>query len=40
MFDSLADVVAEHRELERRLADPSVHADQPTARRLGRRYAG
>ncbi len=31
--------LAEHAELERRLADPAVHADQDTARRLGRRYA-
>ncbi len=30
---------AEHAELEVRLADPSVHADQARARRLGRRYA-
>ncbi len=39
MFDSLGDLIAEHGELERRLADPSIHADQNTARRLGRRYA-
>jgi peptide chain release factor 1 len=30
---------AEHAELERRLADPAVHADAGQARRLGRRYA-
>nr|WP_231126536.1 peptide chain release factor 1 [Motilibacter aurantiacus] len=29
----------EHAELEKRLADPAVHADQAEARRLGRRYA-
>jgi peptide chain release factor 1 len=34
--DALLD---EHADLERALADPSVHADTATARRLGRRYA-
>jgi peptide chain release factor 1 len=37
--DTLDTLLAEHAELERKLADPSVHADQATARRLGRRYA-
>jgi peptide chain release factor 1 len=37
--DSLPSLLAEHAELERRLADPGVHADQALARRLGRRYA-
>jgi peptide chain release factor 1 len=37
--DSLPALLAEHAELERRLADPGVHADQALARRLGRRYA-
>ena len=32
-------VLAEHADLERRLADPSVHADAATARKLGRRYS-
>jgi peptide chain release factor 1 len=32
-------VLAEHAELELRLADPSVHADAATARKLGRRYS-
>src|SRR5881275_2364001 len=32
-------LVAEYGELERRLADPSVHADAAQARKLGRRYA-
>src|ERR671921_2567195 len=32
-------LVEEHRELERRLADPAVHADQALARRLNQRYA-
>jgi peptide chain release factor 1 len=37
--DSLPALLAEHAELERRLADPGVHTDQALARRLGRRYA-
>ena len=37
--ESLPALLAEHAELERQLADPSVHADQGLARRLGRRYA-
>ncbi len=37
--DSLPALLAEHADLERRLADPGVHADQGLARRLGRRYA-
>ncbi|MFI7589678.1 peptide chain release factor 1 [Spongisporangium articulatum] len=32
-------LLAEHDELEKRLADPSVHADAGLARKLGRRYA-
>jgi peptide chain release factor 1 len=37
--DRVPALVQEHAELERALADPSVHADQAVARRLGRRYA-
>jgi peptide chain release factor 1 len=37
--ESLTALLAEHAELERKLADPAVHADQARARRLGRRYA-
>jgi peptide chain release factor 1 len=37
--DPLDDLLAEHADLEARLADPSVHADQAVARELGRRYA-
>jgi peptide chain release factor 1 len=37
--DAVEALVAEHAELERRLADPEVHADQAQARRLARRYA-
>jgi peptide chain release factor 1 len=39
MADPLDDLLAEHADLEARLADPSVHADQTVARELGRRYA-
>ncbi|MDR7301150.1 peptide chain release factor 1 [Haloactinomyces albus] len=35
----LEDLVAEHAELEQRLADPDVHADQDRARKLGKRHA-
>jgi len=39
MFEAVESLITEHAELERRLADPSVHADQRLARDLGRRYA-
>ncbi len=39
MFDNVEELVAEHADLERRLADPSLHADQGAARALGRRYS-
>ncbi len=40
MEDSaVAALLAEHAELERALADPAVHSDQTTARKLSRRYA-
>jgi peptide chain release factor 1 len=35
----LATLLAEYAELEQRLADPSIHADQALARRTGRRFA-
>jgi peptide chain release factor 1 len=35
----LATLLAEYAELEQRLADPSIHADQTLARRTGRRFA-
>ena len=38
-FEAVAPLLDEHAEIERRLADPAVHADQGLARRLGRRYA-
>jgi len=39
VFEHVEELVREHDELQSRLADPSVHADQATARRLGRRFA-
>ena len=36
---SLPELLAEYAELERKLADPAVHADQVAAREIGRRYA-
>ncbi len=39
MFEAVSQLAAEHAELEGRLADPAVHADQSMARRLGQRYA-
>jgi peptide chain release factor 1 len=39
MTASLDALLQEHAELERELADPSVHADAARARKLGRRYA-
>jgi peptide chain release factor 1 len=35
----VAPLLAEHADLERRLADPALHTDQVRARALGRRYA-
>ncbi|MEV1286857.1 peptide chain release factor 1 [Micromonospora sp. NPDC049679] len=37
--ERLAALLDEYAELEKRLADPGIHADQATARRVGRRYA-
>ncbi|NJP32182.1 peptide chain release factor 1 [Micromonospora thermarum] len=37
--ERLAVLLDEYAELEKRLADPAIHADQNTARRVGRRYA-
>jgi peptide chain release factor 1 len=39
VFESVNALVAEHADLEGRLADPEVHADQNAARGLARRYA-
>jgi len=37
--DRLAELAAEHAQLERDLADPAVHTNQERARALGRRYS-
>ena len=37
--DRLSALLAEYEELEKRLADPAIHADQAAARRVGRRFA-
>ncbi len=39
MFEVVATLAEEHRDLEQRLADPAVHADPVQARRLGQRHA-
>ena len=39
MFEAVEGLLAEHAELERRLADPAVHNDPATSRRLSQRYA-
>ncbi|MGH3497591.1 MAG: peptide chain release factor 1 [Nocardioidaceae bacterium] len=39
MFDTVESLVDEHADLERLLADPSVHADPAVAKRLGQRYS-
>ncbi|GAA2472447.1 peptide chain release factor 1 [Streptomyces thermolineatus] len=39
MFEAVEDLIGEHADLEKQLADPSVHADQREARRLNKRYA-
>ncbi|MGH3941221.1 MAG: peptide chain release factor 1 [Pseudonocardiaceae bacterium] len=35
----MQDLLTQHAELERQLADPALHADQDAARKAGRRYA-
>ena len=37
--DRLRTLLDEYAELERRLADPAIHADQTAARKVGRRFA-
>jgi peptide chain release factor 1 len=39
VFEQVDELVREHGELEKQLADPGVHGDQNRARTLGRRYA-
>jgi peptide chain release factor 1 len=39
VFEQVEELVREHADLEKQLADPQIHADQNKARTLGRRYA-
>jgi peptide chain release factor 1 len=39
MFEAVDGLVAEHAELEHKLADPSLHSDQGRAKKLNQRYA-
>jgi peptide chain release factor 1 len=39
MFEAVHELLNEHAELEKKMADPAVHGDPAEARRLGRRYA-
>ena len=39
MFEAVEELIGEHADLEKRLADPAIHADQRQARRLSKRYA-
>jgi peptide chain release factor 1 len=39
LFEAVAQLAAEHAELETKLADPTLHSDQSLARRLNQRYA-
>ena len=39
MFEAVDGLVAEHAELEQRLAEPGLHADQVLAKKLNQRYA-
>src|SRR5580704_7260330 len=38
VFERLADLAAEHAQLELDLSDPAIHSDQDRARTLSRRY--
>ncbi|MFX4291751.1 peptide chain release factor 1 [Streptomyces bohaiensis] len=39
MFEAVEELIGEHADLERQLADPDVHADQGRARAMSKRYA-
>ncbi|WP_341231813.1 PCRF domain-containing protein, partial [Nocardioides salarius] len=39
MFEAVESMLAEHAELEQRLAEPETHADARLAKRLNRRYS-
>ncbi|MEE1938765.1 peptide chain release factor 1 [Streptomyces sp. TRM 70361] len=39
MFEAVEELIGEHADLEKQLADPAIHGDQARARRLNKRYA-
>ncbi|OEV05726.1 peptide chain release factor 1 [Streptomyces oceani] len=39
MFEAVEELIGEHADLEKQLADPAIHADQTRARGLNKRYA-
>ncbi|MFG3253024.1 peptide chain release factor 1 [Streptomyces sp. NPDC048172] len=39
MFEAVEELIGEHADLEKQLADPAIHADQAGARKLNKRYA-
>src|SRR5665811_509724 len=39
VFEAVDGLVAEHAEIEHRLADPGIHSDQQLAKKLNQRYA-
>lgn len=39
MFEAVEELIGEHVDLEKQLADPAIHADQGRARKLNKRYA-
>ena len=39
MFEAVEELIGEHADLEKQLADPAVHTDQANARKLNKRYA-
>ena len=39
LLDAVKPLLDEHAELERRMAEPGLHADPGLAKKLGRRYA-
>ena len=38
-FSTMPEILKEYEQLEKDMADPSIHADQGKARQLGKRYA-
>lgn len=39
MFEAVEELIGEYADLEKKLADPAVFADQANARKLNKRYA-